>query len=186
MQLATLTARSPASHAPLTGTTKCPGCGLAVPATLGPTHAYVGASPGCWELYRRLSTAPYARAPGSRLRRLVEDAYAVQHPGVPGRRSLQSVAVHLMGLCTLLEREAQERRLVPVLGRMPARKTMDLHWLEPPARNGRLNVNHVIEAGFENGHAKAVEAWARDVWRAWAPHHATVHGWLDAPCRHGD
>jgi Family of unknown function (DUF5946) len=176
--------RSPAPLALLNRGTTCPGCGIVVAAGAGPTHAYVGAAPGCWALYRRLTSTPYARPPGSRLRRLVDDAYAVQHPGVPGRRSLQSVAVHLMGLCTLLERDAAPRRLVPVLGRMPARKTMDLHWLAPPARNGRLTVLDVIEAGFDDGHAKGVEAWARDVWKAWAPHHATVRGWLDAPCRH--
>ena len=163
----------------------CPGCRIVLPAA-GPTHAYMGASPGCWALYRRLSTAPYARRPGSRLRRLVEDAYAVQHPGVQGRRSLQSVAVHLMGLCTLLERDVELPRQVPVLGRMPARKTMDLHWLAPPAKRGRLTVHDVFEAGYGDGHADAVEAWARDVWKAWASHHATVRGWLDAPCRHVD
>jgi len=179
-----VTAPSPAALAPLRRSTECPGCGIVVPAGAGPTHAYVGAAPGCWALYRRLSASPYARAPGTRLRRLAEDAYAVQHPGVPGRRSLQSVAVHLMGLCTLLERDAEQRRLMPVLGRMPARKTMDLHWLAPPAKNGSLTVLDVIEAGFGDGHAAGVEAWARDVWKAWAPHHATVRGWLDAPCRH--
>ena len=28
-------------------------------------------------------------------------------------------------------------------------------------------------------HAASVEAWARDVWGAWAAHHETVRGWLD-------
>jgi hypothetical protein len=28
-------------------------------------------------------------------------------------------------------------------------------------------------------HAASVEAWARDVWEAWRPHHETVRGWLD-------
>ena len=36
------------------------------------------------------------------IHRLSVDTYAVQHPGVPERRSIQSVAVHLMCLCLVL------------------------------------------------------------------------------------
>ena len=97
---------------------------------------------------------------------------------------MQSVAVHLMGLCVLLERDGQERRLVPVLGLMPARPTFDMHWLTPPVRNGRLTVVDALAGGFDDGHAASVEAWARDVWRAWRPHHATVREWLDARSAH--
>jgi hypothetical protein len=86
-----------------------------------------------------------------------------------------------MGLCVLLEREGEMRRLMPVLGRMPAPRTPDLHWLTPPARNGRLTVRDALQAGSGDGHGAAVEAWARDVWRAWRPHHRTVRDWLDAP-----
>jgi Family of unknown function (DUF5946) len=152
------------------------------PVLPGPAHAYLGASPACWQLYRELSGFTYTREKGTRLRRLVDDAYAAQHPGVPERRSVQSVAVHLMGLCVLLERAGEPRRLVPVLGRMPARKTLDLHWLTPPEPNGIRTVADALEAGPDGDHAAGVEAWARDVWAAWAAHHETVRGWLDAPC----
>jgi len=162
----------------------CPGCRIVLDPHNGPTHAYVGASAACWELYRRLTSAPFAFERGSRLRRLVEDTYAVQHPGVPHRRSLQSVAVHLMGLCVLLERDGEQRRLVPVLGRMPARKTMPLHWLAPPEPNGTMTVADVLEVGSEGAYGKRIEAWAGGVWAAWKPHHPTVRGWLDAPCMH--
>jgi hypothetical protein len=172
-----------AATMPLVGASRltCPGCGLRLEHHDGPTHAYVGASPACWELYRRLTSPPFACERGSRLRRLVEDAYAVQHPGVPHRRSLQSVAVHLMGLCVLFERDGEQRRLMPVLGRMPARRTMPLHWLAPPEHNGTLTVADVLAAESEDGYSAGVEAWAADVWAAWASHHATVRGWLDAP-----
>jgi hypothetical protein len=158
----------------------CPGCGLMLAVHAGPTHAYVGATPACWEHYRQLSSPPYTREMGSRLRRLVEDTYAAQHPGVPCRRAMQSVAIHLMGLCVLIEREGEERRLIPILGRMPARTTLGLHWLAPPVPNGKLTVVDVVKAGPDAAHGPAVEAWARDVWKAWSPHHATVRGWLDA------
>jgi hypothetical protein len=173
--------RLSAAQPPAFQTTQtCAGCGLVLPSADGPTHAYIGASPACWALYGKLSAAPYSRTIGSRSRRLVDDAYAVQHPGTNDRRCVQSVAVHLMGLCVLLERDGEQRRVAPVLGRMPARPTLDLHWLTPPARNGRMTVRDAIEAGSGDGHADAVEAWARDVWRSWRPHHATVRRWLDA------
>jgi hypothetical protein len=170
--------------AALSVSTMCPGCGAELPVHGGPRHAYVGASPACWQLYGRVTADPYARREGTRVRRLVVDSYAAQHPGIEQRRSLQSVAVHLMGLCVLLERDGATRRLAPVLGRMPARKTMDLHWLAPPDLSGTITVADLLEAGSDDGYADRVEAWAGSVWAAWAPHHATVRAWLDAPCRH--
>ncbi len=160
----------------------CPVCGAAMSERRGRLRLPVNGEeipvpgalhlrcPDCGEVVLRLTDA----------RRLAEDAYAVQHPGTPDRRSIQSVAVHLMGLCVLLEGDGASRRLQPVLGRMPARRTLDLHWLTPPAPNGRLTVRDALDAGSGDEHAGVVEAWARDVWRAWRPHHATVREWLAA------
>ena len=63
--------------------------------------------------------------------------------------------------------------------RKPAPRTLDLHWLEPPRPNGTLTVRGPLDAVGRDEHAVAVEAWARDVWAAWEPHHETVRGWLD-------
>lgn len=161
--------------------TTCPGCGLALPVHMGPTHAYVGASPACWHLFARLSADPFARREGTLLRRLVVDAYAAQHPGVPQRRSIQSVAVHLMGLCVLVERGADARQPVPVPGRTPALRASVFRWLEPPDFAGALTAADVLEAGPGEEYTASAEAWAASVWAAWAPHHATVRGWLDGP-----
>jgi hypothetical protein len=159
----------------------CPGCGLVLPACSGPTHAYVGASPACWEVYQSVSRGREASEGGNRLQRLMKDTYAAQHPGAHDRRALQSVAVHLMGLCVLLERDGENRRLTPVLGRMPPRRTLDLHWLAPPRPNGRVTVADVVAEGA--GRGASVQRWAEDVWRAWAPHHATIRGWLDGAAK---
>ena len=157
----------------------CPGCGAVLPEHDGPRHAYMGVSAACWELYQRLAHPSSARADDTRLRRLVRDAYAAQHPGVPQRRSVQSVAVHLIDLCLLLECDGRVRRPAPVLGRMPPRRALDLHWLEPPAVRGTLTVGD-LQPDEGDERAASIEAWARDVWAAWEPHHATVHRWLDA------
>ena len=163
------------------GTTACPGCGLVLPCHAGPTHAYMGASPACLKLYGRATSLSWGQRDGLPLLRLVVDAYGAQHPGVRQIRSVQSVAVHLMGLCTILERGAHaEPRLVPVRDRRPPlRARLDLHWLEPPRPIGTLNIRGPVEAAGGAEHAALVEAWARDVWAAWAPHHATVRDWVD-------
>ena len=161
-------------------TSVCPGCGLVLPIHTGPTHAYMGASPACWKLYGQASTLSWGPGEGLPLLRLVTNAYGAQHPGTRQVRSVQSVAVHLMGLCKILERSTQAQYL-PLRGRAhePVRTTLDLHWLEPPRPNGTLNVRGPIDATGREEHAASVEAWARDVWAAWAPHHETVRAWLD-------
>jgi Family of unknown function (DUF5946) len=165
----------------------CPGCGAVLSGNDGPKHAYLGASPACWELYQRLARPSSAQADATRVRRLVQDAYAAQHPGVPQRRSVQSIALHLMDLCLLLERDGQVRRPVPVLGRMPPRRTLDLHWLEPPKVRGTMTVADALHANAGDRRAARVEAWASEVWAAWEPHHPTVRRWLDAlPAQRSD
>jgi hypothetical protein len=161
------------------GLSVCPGCRLVLPLNGGPTHAYVGASPACWSLYGQLPTAFGLSAVGETARRLALDTYALQHPGRPQMRSVQSVAVHAMGLCVLLERGAEERRVKPVLGRLPTRRAPALHWLEPPQPNGSLTVRDGLVADGPESYITAVWAWATDVWAAWEPHHSTVRRWLD-------
>jgi hypothetical protein len=137
----------------------CTGCGHTAPALDGPTHPYIGASSECWARYGEL----LARGAG-----IGVDTYAVQHPGVPGRRAVQSVGAHLTALCLQLERgqPAGPDLLRGILASRPP-----FRWLEPPSPNGTLTVADVL-AGVDE-----VE-WARDVWRAWSPHHDTVRTWL--------
>jgi hypothetical protein len=158
---------------------------LVLPTFNGPTHAYVGASPACWRLYGRVSTLSWGRPDDLALDRLVIDAYGAQHPGRRQVRAVQSVAVHLMGLCNVLER-AREPRIVPTRDRQRVRRTLDLHWLEPPSPIGALTVHGPLRANGPEEHAVSVEAWARDVWAAWATHHETVRSWLDVASRRPD
>jgi Family of unknown function (DUF5946) len=162
-------------------TSVCPGCGLVMPVHAGPTHAYMGASPACWRLYGQASTLSWGRRDGLPLLRLVVDAYGAQHPGTEQVRAVKSVAVHLMGLCTILERGAHaEPRIIPARERRPPPRTrLDLHWLEPPRPIGTLTIQEPVEATGGQDHAVRVEAWARDVWAAWQPHHGTVRDWVD-------
>jgi Family of unknown function (DUF5946) len=153
----------------------------------GPRHAYLGASAACWSLYQRLA-CPSSESPDPpRVRRLIGDAYAAQHPGVEQVRSVQSVAVHLMDLCVLLERDGAVRRPAPVRGRAPRRRALDLHWLEPPEARGGMTLIDALGREVGDLRAERVEAWAAEVWAAWELHHATVRRWLDGmPARRVD
>lgn len=154
----------------------CPGCGLDLPGSDGPSHPYYGASPACWELYGRALERAYGDATCRDVLQLVVDAYAWQHPGVEERRNAQSVGIHLMTLCLILEDGADPREGPKLHRRMVARPTYS--WLDSPADRGRLTVATLTDAPTANAYADAARAWADDVWRAWRPHHDTVRAWL--------
>jgi hypothetical protein len=149
-----------------------------------PVHAFLGASAECWQLYGRLASPSVGEPDPPRLRRLVGDAYAAQHPGVPQRRAVQSVAVHLMDLCLLLERDGEIEHAACEPGRKPRRKALDLHWLEPPEARGTMTLVDALSVDGQGDRHARIEAWARQVWVAWAPHHRTVRTWLDACGEH--
>jgi hypothetical protein len=114
----------------------CPGCGLRLPASDGPVHPYIGASAACWELYGQLLARELADPVDSAVHQLTVDAYAAQHPGRPERRSIQSVGLHLMALCLLLEQGVAPVHLPKLRARMLARRPA-FRWLEPPLPSGR-------------------------------------------------
>jgi hypothetical protein len=155
----------------------CPGCGLVLPPQREtPRHPYIGASAECWALYGELLAREFQNPAYFSVHQLTVDTYAVQHPGSPERRSTQSVALHLMTLCLIveggvdpLEGPAMHKRFI----RRPA-----FRWLEPPRPNGQLTAADPLRSRNPEEHAKAVRAWGEDVWESWAPHHQTVRGWI--------
>jgi len=161
---------------PAPAVTTCPGCGLVLPQASGPTHRYIGASAECWSLYGEVLARIYGDPDRRRLLQLVVDSYAVQHPGAPGRQAAQSVAIHLMTLCLCLE-EGHDPAEGPRLHKAMAQRRA-FPWLEPPGSRGSLTIRDVADAGTNERYESAVRRWARDVWRAWSPHHATIEAWL--------
>jgi len=145
----------------------------------GPTHAYIGASPGCWALFGELSVAGLTGVPSGFL---AVDTYAVQHPGRPERRALQSVAVHLITLCALLERGWPADRAIDL------RRTVVDAPFEPWPRLaveepvGMLTVADVLAADLP-ARDERVRAWAQDVWEAYGTHHDRVRAWVDLALR---
>ena len=161
----------------------CRGCGGAVPDTDGPTHPYLLASPGCWQLYGHWM-ADLATGSGSDLVPHHVDCYAVQHPegAEVDRRQRQSIAVHLGALCLRLERDTPSAWAIRVRARalelVPARHGLeDWPLLDPPTGRGATTIVDVAGAGEDID--RVFRRWADDCWTAWHDHHPTVREWAD-------
>jgi len=161
---------------PAPAVSSCPGCGLVLPTASGPTHRYIGTSAACWSLYGEVLACIYGDHDRRRLLQLVVDSYAVQHPGSPGRQAAQSVAIHLMTLCLCVE-QGHDPADGPRLHKAMVKRRA-FPWLEPPSHRGSFTIRDIAAATTGEQYESAVWRWARDVWRAWTPHHATIKAWL--------
>jgi hypothetical protein len=111
---------------------------------------------------------------------LLTDAYAVQHPGVPERRAIQSVCLHLILLCATLERNWPAQRAVQLRRQALARPPVPWRWLDPQLPIGSLTIAYVSGATDAVQRGRRLREWAEDVWRAYEPHQPDVRRWVDA------
>jgi hypothetical protein len=137
--------------------------------TDGLTHPYLGASPGCWAIHGEITArwASHAAWP------LAVDAYAVQHPGVPERRSSQSVWVHLVSLCQI-----GEHGWSPAMG-ISAKQRLLAHqrtwgWLEPPVDPGPVTILDLLPVTAPGVFATEVRRWGEAIWEAWSSQRSVV------------
>ena len=147
------------------------------PQIEGPTHRYMESSPGCWAAYGEVVAREYEEASYAIAHRLGVDAYAVQHPGQPSPQSIQSVALHLIRLCLLLERGAEMARANDLM-LAATRMKKNFVWLTPPPSRGTITVAEVQRAQSAAEHVESERAWAQAAWQAWSAHHQTIHAWL--------
>lgn len=146
------------------------------PRLEGPTHEYMQSTPGCWASYGRVLAREYEDRSLFAVHRLSVDSYAVQHPGVPSRQSIQSVGVHLVRLCLFLEHQlAPEHANDAMLA--AAKQKAQYQWLEPPPSLGALTTADVEAAVDATAHERLVRTWAAQMWSVWSPHHDTVRAW---------
>ena len=132
-------------------------------------------SPACWAAYSEVLAREYSDQAYFQTHRLSVDAYAVQHPGHPNPRTIQSVAVHLVRLYLLLERRLPMERANDAMLRASEQEFV---WLTPPKSLGVVTVADVWKAEALEAHIAAVRRWADSAWQAWSPHHATVQNWV--------
>lgn len=163
----------------MNGSVSCPGCGAAVPdVEETDRHTYMGSAPGCWLAYGEVLAREYGDIRYMPAHQLTVDTYAVQHPGLPERRSAQSVAIHLVGLCLTLERHRGPLELPRLRQRLAAPKRT-FPWLQPPPSVGELTVVDIQDTVTPEAHRALVDRWARSAWEAWSSHHAKVRAWAE-------
>jgi len=150
-----------------------------VPKTEGPTHRYLAGAPGCWEVYGRLLVKEYSRRAYWSVHPLTVDVYAAQHPGTPSPQTIQSAAVHLIGMCAVLERGGSPEAGSGFKQKVKAQLKDEFEWLEPPNTVGEITVVEVAAARDAAQHVERVNAWAQSTWDAWVAHHDTIRAWID-------
>jgi uncharacterized protein DUF5946 len=159
------------------GKIRCIGCAALVPDIEGPTHRYLESSAGCWQLYGEVLAREYADAAFQSMHRLTVDSYAVQHPGHPTPQCIQSVCVHLMSLCLVVERGMDAGYATRVMGQAVRPKGRFV-WLTPPRSLGDVTVVDVAAASTPTAHFAKVRVWAESAWSAWSEHHDAIRRWL--------
>jgi hypothetical protein len=151
-----------------------------VPESDGPRHVYVPATPGCWAAFGALRADEAMRFAGSRFNNLAVDTYMAQHPGDGSdRRDRQSVFVHLVSACAVLERGASPADSPTVLQAVLAGRR-EFPVLPRAHGPGDLTVLHASGARDLADHDERVRAWAASVWDAWRDHHPAIRAALDA------
>ena len=135
-------------------------------------------SPACWAIYTEVLSREYAdRQLFAKVHRLTVDSYAVQHPGRMSAQSIQSVAVHLISLCAVIDAGASNEWATKVIGEAVRAKGR-FTWLQPPKSRGAITATDVWRTNDPKEHEKIVREWAASVWAAWSDHHDTVRVWL--------
>ena len=159
-------------------TIACPGCRLEMPASDAIVYrGYFNASPACWGVFTEVVGTELSNAfLLGQVHQLTVDAYAVQHAG--GLHPDKSVAVHLTGLYLVQVRGHRPTNVPRLLQQLVAAVSVWPHFV-PPGVTGPRTVFDVAMADSVGDHIAKVEAWARQVWEAWAEHHSQVADFVD-------
>lgn len=152
----------------------CPGCGIITAQLEGTPHPYIGASQGCWNIYGQALNRLYTEFQSKDLvHRLVVDAYAVQHPGVPERRAIQSVNVHLISLWYIFEKGYDAPKATQKMSEALS-QNLKFNWLQPPEPNGKITVQDLVRTIERHDFERTAQEWAADLWSHWSARHGTT------------
>jgi len=155
----------------------CPQCGVELPDYDGPTHRYFGASPACWAAYGKVLEREYSDPAFFKNHRMTVDAYALQHPGDKSAQAVQSVNIHLISTTLIFKYRANPDRALSAMQKISAASKKDktlFKWLKPPKNLGGITVLDLLPITQLDNHLTHIQAWAHNVWQAWAEHHETA------------
>lgn len=145
---------------------RCAGCGLAIE----------GGTEGCQALFDDESTREYGDIRFASRRRMVVDAYCLQHPERYCASAI-SLAAHLTGLCIAMEHRSREEALNAAIQRWLSRRP-ELDRPPIPKERGPLTIADVRRAEDLNDHRAVVDRWARGTWEAYADLHGVARAWV--------
>lgn len=145
--------------------TPCCGCGGLFEHGDGPEHAYMLASPGCWEHYGKVLAKEFENpALFEASHRLTVDAYALQHPGLEtDQRAVQSVRIHYVALHLIFEEGRTHEDARKALSKLAGSAFAPL----PPPPIFGVTVRDISTTNLDS-HNSDVEAWARHSFAAWS------------------
>ena len=157
---------------------RCQPCGAEVEDSSMPAHAYVPAVAGCWALFGQVQADEMKRFQYPPAHAIVVDAYMASHPGDgTDRREAQSVVVHLVGLCGLLEHGWDSARSRAALRTVVSRKEA-LPVLQPWSPPSAVNIHSMVGSRDIDDYDARARTWAACVWDAWAPEHHIIRALL--------
>lgn len=136
------------------------------------------ASTGCWARFGDVLAREYQNPALMHIHALTVDAYAVQHPGVSGPQTIQSLNVHLASLYAHFQHQVPLEALADVRRRVVAHKTR-MQWLTPPDHAHTVIVNDVWPIQSEEGHVAAVRRWASAALSHWRDYHDIIADLLE-------
>jgi len=143
----------------------CSGCGMVV----------AEGTRGCRAMFDALTIRQWDRPVAYPIRRMIVDAYALQHPD-EFCASPKSLFAHLTGLCAALEHPGNPTLLEGLRRSINGASTLEKPAL-PPAR-GRMTIAELAAAPDAGQLVAVADRWARSVWEAWQPLHALARGWV--------
>lgn len=179
----------------------CPGCGVTLPVTDYPaSNPYGVSSPECRQKSDEILVKEQQLFYYPGVHRLIVDSCAVQHPrrlalqqqlNISQRlqdASVQSVAIHLIGLYCALELKIPLPKIAGVMNTVLTNMNKagaTFPELEPPVNLGTIRVTDVHEKFFAKETFTLPEyealayAWAHAAWDAWKAHHKTIQKWYE-------
>ena len=111
--------------------------------------------------------------------RVVIHAYMAQHPGDGSdRRDRQSVFVHLVGLCAMLEHSLPHPYATRLLGQVIRRRHGEFPILLRTYGPGSLTVLHMVGAADRDDYESRAREWAAAVWDSWGAQHELIRAEL--------
>jgi hypothetical protein len=131
-------------------------------------------SPGCWKLYGEILALEYSLENYDPLiHRVTVDTYAIQHPGEPERRSINSVNLHLLRLYLVLHNLVEGSEANEIMKMMSENTKLkeNFVWLEPPSFENTITVADVWRISDREPHVKIVLVWGHSVLDRWSEKH---------------